>query len=44
MDPYSSIENLEQLKVYQLCRELSRYVWDIVSGWDYFAKKTIGSQ
>ena len=41
---YSSIENLKELKAYQLSRELSKIVWDIVNEWGYFAKKTIGGQ
>ena len=44
MEPFSSIENLEQLKVYQLSRELGKLVWDAVLKWDYLAKKTIGDQ
>lgn len=36
--------NLEDLEVYQLAEEFSNIVWDIVSGWDYFAKDTVGKQ
>lgn len=44
MEPFASIENLEELKVYQLSRELGKLVWDIVVRWNYLAKKTIGDQ
>ena len=35
---------LEELKVYQVAMEIGQLVWDIVIKWDYFSKKTIGSQ
>jgi len=44
VEPFASIENLENLKVYQLSRELGKLVWGIVIRWDYLAKKTIGDQ
>ena len=44
MEPFASIENLSQLNVYHLSRQLGKLVWDIVSRWDYFKKKTIGDQ
>lgn len=44
MEPYASIENLKQMKAYILSDKLGKLVWNIVDTWDYFAKKTIGSQ
>ncbi|MBI4653237.1 four helix bundle protein [Candidatus Kuenenbacteria bacterium] len=44
MDSFASIENLKQLQVYQLSRDLGKLVWNIVVKWDYLAKKTIGDQ
>lgn len=44
MSSYASIENLEQLRAYQLSRDLGELVWSIVLKWDYLAKKTIGDQ
>lgn len=35
---------LEDLSAYKISSELSDYVWDIISKWDYFAKKTFGGQ
>ena len=35
---------LNDVKAYKIAFNLSNYVWDIVIKWDYFAKKTIGSQ
>ncbi len=35
---------LEELQVYQLSMEIGEKVWDIVIGWDYFLKDTIGKQ
>ena len=34
----------ENLRVYQLSEEISDIVWNIVVGWDYLAKDTIGKQ
>ena len=34
----------ENLRVYKLAEELSDFVWEIVSKWDYFAKDTVGKQ
>jgi len=34
----------ENLRVYQLSEEISDIVWNIVAGWDYFAKDTVGKQ
>jgi len=35
---------IEDVTCYEIASELSDYVWEIVSKWDIFAKKTIGSQ
>ncbi|WP_316823993.1 four helix bundle protein [Pedobacter miscanthi] len=35
---------LEDLEVYNLSELISDKIWDIVMGWDYFAKDTIGKQ
>jgi len=34
----------ENLRVYQLSEHLSDEIWKIVSGWDNFAKDTVGKQ
>jgi four helix bundle protein len=34
----------ENLRVYQISEELADKIWEIVSGWDYFAKDTVGKQ
>ena len=34
----------ENLRVYQLSEEVSDLIWDIVIGWDRFARDTIGKQ
>ena len=36
--------SFEELRVYQLAVGLSDEVWIVVSGWDWFAKDTIGKQ
>jgi four helix bundle protein len=36
--------NFENLKVYQLSKELADLIWDIVSGWENLAKNTVGTQ
>ncbi len=36
--------NFENLRVYQLSEELADKIWDIVLGWDNFAKDTVGKQ
>ena len=38
------MERLEDLEVYRLAEQLSDYVWDVVSAWDGFAKRTVGTQ
>ncbi len=35
---------LEDITAYQIASELGDHVWEIVSKWGIFAKKTIGSQ
>lgn len=35
---------LEEINAYKIASELSDYVWQIVVGWDWFAKRTLGSQ
>jgi four helix bundle protein len=37
-------EPLEEKRVYQHCEEIADRVWEIVLEWDWFAKKTCGSQ
>lgn len=41
MDKYLS---LNDIKAYNIGFELSNYVWEIVIGWDFFTKKTVGIQ
>ena len=36
--------NFENLRVYQLSENLADKIWDIVIGWDNFAKDTVGKQ
>ncbi|MFC1613583.1 four helix bundle protein [Patescibacteria group bacterium] len=35
---------LNDIDVYKISFNLSNYVWDVVIGWDYFAKDTLGKQ
>lgn len=35
---------LEDLEVYKVAMEIGEIVWTIVSRWEYFEKKTLGSQ
>jgi len=35
---------LDELRVYTLSMEMGEKVWNIVVGWNYFAKDTIGKQ
>jgi hypothetical protein len=35
---------LEDLEVYSLSELFGNEIWDIVIGWDYFAKDTVGKQ
>lgn len=35
---------LNDIEAYRIAFTLSNYVWDIVAQWEYFSKKTIGSQ
>ena len=36
--------NFENLRVYQLSEQLADRIWDIVLGWNNFAKDTVGKQ
>jgi four helix bundle protein len=36
--------NFENLRVYQFSEELADAIWEIASGWDNFAKNTVGQQ
>jgi four helix bundle protein len=36
--------NFENLRVYQLAEDLADTIWDIVVGWDSFARDTVGKQ
>jgi four helix bundle protein len=36
--------NFENLQVYQLSEKLADEIWDIVGGWNQFAKDTVGKQ
>lgn len=35
---------LSDINAYRISNELSIYVWEIVSRWDWFPKRTIGAQ
>ena len=36
--------NFEGLRVYQLAEELADRIWEIVMGWNIFARDTVGKQ
>ncbi|MEZ4783370.1 MAG: four helix bundle protein [Candidatus Kapaibacterium sp.] len=36
--------NFEKLRIYSLAESLADSIWDIVEKWEWFARKTIGSQ
>ena len=36
--------NFERLRVYQLSEKLADQIWDIVLGWNFFARVTVGKQ
>jgi len=38
------IFKLENVKAYEIASELSDYVWERISKWDWFSKKTLGAQ
>jgi four helix bundle protein len=44
MEPYSSIDNLDLLTVYQQSRKLGGLIWRIVTKWDYLEQRTLGTQ
>lgn len=35
---------LNNIDCYKRALKLSNYTWEIVTGWDYFAKQTVGTQ
>jgi len=35
---------LEELNVYRLAMDMAEKIWDIVTGWDFFARDTVGKQ
>lgn len=35
---------LNDIDCYKRALSLSNYVWDVISGWEWFAKKTVGVQ
>ncbi len=35
---------LNDIDAYKIAFHLSNYVWNVISKWDYFAKRTIGEQ
>ena len=35
---------LNDIDCYRIAFHLSNYIWDVVNKWEWFAKKTIGSQ
>jgi len=37
-------KKLEELEVYQVAMEIGELIWEAVSRWDYFSKKTLGAQ
>ena len=36
--------NFTNLKVYQLAEQLADAIWDVATGWEHFAKDTVGKQ
>src|SRR5262245_969493 len=36
--------HFEKLHIYQLSEQLSDIIWDVVAGWDSFARDTVGKQ
>ena len=36
--------DFESLKVYQMSENLADEIWDVVLGWDRFARDTVGGQ
>jgi len=36
--------DLDELRIYQMAMEFAEKVWNVVIGWDWFAKQTIGRQ
>lgn len=44
MENSTNYLRLSDIECYMISFHLSNYVWDIVMKWDWFAKKTVGSQ
>ena len=36
--------NFEKLRVYQLSEKLADQIWEVVLGWNNFARDTVGKQ
>jgi hypothetical protein len=36
--------NFERLRVYKLSEQLADQIWDVVTGWNNFARHTVGKQ
>lgn len=43
-EPAKKYLKLEDINAYVIASELGDVVWDLVSKWDWFAKRTIGAQ
>lgn len=35
---------LNNISAYRIAFNISNYIWDVISKWDYFSKKTVGEQ
>jgi len=35
---------LDDLDIYQQSLQIGEFIWDIVAGWEYFSKRTVGAQ
>ena len=44
IQPDKKYLKLNDIECYKIAFHLSNYVWDVVIKWEWFAKKTIGSQ
>ena len=44
MEDQKRLLKLNDIEAYKISFHLSNYVWEIVLKWNYFVKKTIGSQ
>jgi hypothetical protein len=36
--------NFERLRVYKLSEQLADQIWDVVTGWNNFARHTVGNR